>query len=231
MNNIFFYLIFSPGLIIGQLNFMPSYASQSFYDSGHILSLVEYKSGIRNGKCIYYYENGQIQSESLYKNGKLTGEYKSYYQSGELRELGQYKFVEKNIYSRKEGVWRTFIKMVKLNTNRFSKTTKLYQVNLLTKMETLPLLMKGVSSFMRVEVFAVKGTPIWFFTPYVFELEIKLYTTLDKETLYKSSDLIFQDKLAIEKLLILEYTELNREILNKEMQLKFKIDSFEFCVI
>ena len=74
---------------------------------------------------------------------------------------------------------------------------------------------------MRVEVFAVKGRPIWFFTPYVFELEVKLFTTLDKETLYKSSDLIFQDKLAIEKLLILEYTELNREILNKEMQLKF----------
>ena len=84
---------------------------------------------------------------------------------------------------------------------------------------------------MRVEVFAVKGTPIWFFTPYVFELEVKFFTTLDKKTLYKSSDLIFQDKLAIEKLLILEYTELNREILNKEMQLKFKIDSFEFCVI
>ena len=84
---------------------------------------------------------------------------------------------------------------------------------------------------MKVEVFAVKGTPIWFFTPYVFELKINLFTTLDKEILYKSSDLIFQDKLAIEKLLILEYTELNREILNKEMQLKFKIDSFEFCVI
>ena len=98
-------------------------------------------------------------------------------------------------------------------------------------MEVFLLLMKAVSSFMRVEVFAVKGRPIWFFTPYVFELEVKLFTTLDKETLYKSSDLIFQDKLAIEKLLILEYTELNREILNKEMQLKFKIDSFEFCVI
>ena len=98
-------------------------------------------------------------------------------------------------------------------------------------MEVFLLLMKAVSSFMRLEVFAVKGTPIWFFTQYVFELKIKLFTTLDKQTLYKSSDLIFQDKLAIEKLLILEYTELNREILNKEMQLKFKIDSFEFCVI
>ena len=124
MKNIFFYLIFSPGLIIGQLNFMPSYASQSFYDSGHILSLVEYKSGIRNGKCIYYYENGQIQSESLYKNGKLTGEYKSYYQSGELRELGQYKYVEKNIYSRKEGVWRTFYKNGKIKYEQVFKNDK-----------------------------------------------------------------------------------------------------------
>ena len=68
MKNIFFYLIFSPGFILGQLNFMPSYASQSLYDSGHILSLVEYKSGIRNGKCIYYYENGQISEKGTIKN-------------------------------------------------------------------------------------------------------------------------------------------------------------------
>ena len=145
---------------------MPSYASQSFYDSGHILSLVEYKSGIRNGKCIYYYENGQIQSESLYKNGKLTGEYKSYYQSGELRELGQYKYVEKNIYSRKKKEYgELFIKMVKLNTNRFLKTTKLFHGKSFDiNGKITPPLMKGASSFMRVEVFAVKGTPIWFYS-------------------------------------------------------------------
>ena len=89
--------------------------SKSYYESSRILSQIDYKSGIRNGNCIFYFENGNKQSESYYLNGKLKGEYKFYYETGELKETGEYIYDDNNIYSRKNGSRKTYYKDGKLN--------------------------------------------------------------------------------------------------------------------
>ena len=109
-------LLLNPILMYGQLDFYPKFTSKSYYDSGKILSEIDYKSGRRNGNCTYYFENGNKQSESYYLNGKLKGEYISYYESGELRELGEYFYDKDNIYSRKNGSWKTYYKDGKLKS-------------------------------------------------------------------------------------------------------------------
>ena len=100
----------------GQWNFNPNFTSKSYYYSGKILSQIDYRSGIKSGNCTYYFENGNKQSESYYLNGKLKGEYKSYYESGELKESGKYIYDENNIYSRKNGSWKTYSKDGKLKS-------------------------------------------------------------------------------------------------------------------
>mgnify|MGYP001328807856 FL=1 len=100
----------------GLWNFNPNFTSKSYYYSGKILSQIDYRSGIKSGNCTYYFENGNKQSESYYLNGKLKGEYKSYYESGELKESGKYIYDENNIYSRKNGSWKTYSKDGKLKS-------------------------------------------------------------------------------------------------------------------
>jgi len=100
----------------GLWNFNPNFTSKSYYYSGKILSQIDYRSGIKSGNCTYYFENGNKQSESYYLNGKLKGEYKSYYESGELNESGKYIYDKNNIYSRKNGSWKTYSKDGKLKS-------------------------------------------------------------------------------------------------------------------
>ena len=100
----------------GLWNFNPNFTSKSYYYSGKILSQIDYRSGIKSGNCTYYFENGNKQSESYYLNGKLKGEYKSYYESGELKESGKYIYDENNIFSRKNGSWKTYSKDGKLKS-------------------------------------------------------------------------------------------------------------------
>ena len=109
-------LLLNPILMYGQWNFNPNFTSKSYYYSGKILSQIDYRSGIKSGNCTYYFENGNKQSESYYLNGKLKGEYKSYYESGELKESGKYIYDENNIYSRKNGSWKTYSKDGKLKS-------------------------------------------------------------------------------------------------------------------
>ena len=56
----------------------------------------------------YFILKMEIQSESYYLNGKLKGEYKFYYETGELKETGEYIYDDNNIYSRKNGSWKTY---------------------------------------------------------------------------------------------------------------------------
>ena len=109
-------LLLNPILMYGLWNFNPNFTSKSYYESGKILSEIDYISGRRNGNCTYYFENGNKQSESYYLNGKLKGEYKSYYESGELNESGKYIYDKNNIYSRKNGSWKTYSKDGKLKS-------------------------------------------------------------------------------------------------------------------
>ena len=109
-------LLLNPILMYGLWNFNPNFTSKSYYYSGKILSQIDYRSGIKSGNCTYYFENGNKQSESYYLKGKLKGEYKSYYESGELNESGKYIYDKNNIYSRKNGSWKTYSKDGKLKS-------------------------------------------------------------------------------------------------------------------
>ena len=84
---------------------------------------------------------------------------------------------------------------------------------------------------MKIEVFSVKGEPIWFFTPYSFIIDLEIFTELEHDRFYKSSDLILSDKLAIEKELILQFKDINKEILSKDNQLVLKVNSFEIMLV
>ena len=104
MNKIIIILLF-PLLCIGQ-----SETKREYYSSGKLLSIINYEDGIRNGSCKYFWDFGAwaIMSESNYKNGKLIGTSKSYNKQGALIEEGNYKYTEKGVYSRKDGVWKTY---------------------------------------------------------------------------------------------------------------------------
>ncbi len=124
MKKLVIFILLLPISISSQWDFTPKFKSKSYYDSGKLLSEIEYKSGKRNGNCTYYYENGNKQSESTYFNGKLKGNYKSYYESGALREMGEYVYDRNNIYSRKNGIWKTFYKDGKLKSEATIKDGK-----------------------------------------------------------------------------------------------------------
>ncbi len=84
---------------------------------------------------------------------------------------------------------------------------------------------------MKIEVYSVRGEPIWFFTPYSFIIDLEMFTELEHDRFYKSSDLILSDKLAIEKELILQFKDINKEILSKDNQLVLKVNSSEIMLV
>ena len=48
----------------------------------------------------------------------------------------------------------------------------------------------------------------------LFIIDLEIFTELEHDRFYKSSDLILSDKLAIEKELILQFKDINKEIIN-----------------
>ena len=64
-----------------------------------------------------------------------------------------------------------------------------------------------------IEVFSIQGTPLWFFLPYSFQMELKLFTNLNSGVIYKSTDLILADKELIEKKIIAQFESINKEII------------------
>tara|TARA_B100000900_G_C19973098_1_gene470667 strand:- start:150 stop:422 length:273 start_codon:yes stop_codon:yes gene_type:complete len=65
----------------------------------------------------------------------------------------------------------------------------------------------------KIEVFLIQGTPLWFFLPYSFQMELKLFTNLNSGVVYKSTDLILSDKELIEKKIIDQFKVINKEII------------------
>ena len=84
---------------------------------------------------------------------------------------------------------------------------------------------------MKIEVFGIRGTPIWFFTAYTFTIDIPLFYELEKDRIYHSSELIYEDRLAIEKKLIIAYKDIHKETVSNNSQLTFFVDQFEFYVL
>ena len=84
---------------------------------------------------------------------------------------------------------------------------------------------------MKIEVFSVRGEPIWFFTPYSFIIDLEPFTELEHDRFYKSSDLILSDKLTIEKELILQFKDINKEIVKEDNQLVLEVNSFEIMLV
>ena len=84
---------------------------------------------------------------------------------------------------------------------------------------------------MKIEVFGIRGTPIWFFTAYSFTIDIPLFSELEKDRIYHSSELIYDDKLVIEKKLIIAYKDIHKETVIHNSQLTYFVDQFEFCVL
>ena len=64
-----------------------------------------------------------------------------------------------------------------------------------------------------IEVFSIQGTPLWFFLPYSFQMELELFTNLNSGVIYKSTDLILADKELIEKKIIDQFESINKEII------------------
>ena len=84
---------------------------------------------------------------------------------------------------------------------------------------------------MKIEVFGIKGTPIWFFTAYTFIIDIPLFSELEKGRIYHSSELIYEDRLAVEKKLIIAYKDIQKETVSNNNQLTYFVDQFEFYVV
>ena len=84
---------------------------------------------------------------------------------------------------------------------------------------------------MKVEVFSVRGEPIWFFIPYSFIMDLELLTELEHDRLYKSSDLILSDKLTIEKELTIQFKDINKEIVREDSGLILEVNSFEIMLV
>ncbi len=82
-----------------------------------------------------------------------------------------------------------------------------------------------------IEVFSIKGKPIWFFLPYCFIMNLELFSPIKNDIIYKSSDLILTDKELIEKKIIAEFKEINKEILLKKgSDIVFEVDSFKLIL-
>ena len=105
MKRLLLILFITPLIGFGQTE-----TKREYYASGKLLSIIDYKDGVRNGSCKYFWDYGAwaIMSESNYKNGKLIGASKSYYKNGQLESHGTYKYTESTVYSRKDGNWEYY---------------------------------------------------------------------------------------------------------------------------
>ena len=96
--------------IIPFIGFGQTETKREYYASGKLLSIIDYKDGVRNGSCKYFWDYGAwaIMSEVDYKNGKLIGAFKSYHKNNQLESHGTYQYTESTVYSRKDGIWKYY---------------------------------------------------------------------------------------------------------------------------
>ena len=84
----------------------------------------------------------------------------------------------------------------------------------------------------KIEVFSIQGTPLWFFLPYSFQMELDLFTNLSNDVIYKSTDLILSDKELIEKKIITQFKAINKEIiLEKSYNELYEVNHFNLMKI
>ena len=105
MKHLLLVLFISPLLAFSQIE-----TKREYYESGRVLSIINYTDGVREGSCRYFHDYGAwaIKTSLNYKNGKLIGNSKTYFRNGQVEHEGQYKYTEEGVYSRKEGVWETY---------------------------------------------------------------------------------------------------------------------------
>ena len=105
------------------IGFSQQETKREYYVSGKLLSIANYKDGIRDGACKYFWNYGAwaIKSEVNYKNGKMIGLMRTYHKNGQIEHEGNYKYTEKEVYSRKDGVWKTYYEDGKLRMESIIK--------------------------------------------------------------------------------------------------------------
>ena len=62
----------------------------SFYNSGIVESITEYKEGLYDGKYESYFKNGKIKRKGIGLEGKNSGVWNTYYSDGKLHEKNNY---------------------------------------------------------------------------------------------------------------------------------------------
>lgn len=63
----------------------------SYYPSGQLAKLSDFKQGLRDGNLKQWFSNGQLSFHSTYKSGVLEGETKSWWSNGMLRSVTGYQ--------------------------------------------------------------------------------------------------------------------------------------------
>ncbi|MDR1034636.1 MAG: toxin-antitoxin system YwqK family antitoxin [Holosporales bacterium] len=82
------------GLVLSEIEYRDDVIDgkiKQFYQSGAILSVVTYKGGILDGPFVSYYENGMKQMESFYVNGKQDGTTITYDEFGDTVAESHYR--------------------------------------------------------------------------------------------------------------------------------------------
>lgn len=74
----------------------------SYYESGKIKELSNFKDGKQDGKRTLYYESGKIMMEEHYRDGKYEGESTSYFEDGGIEVQGLFKD------NARDGVWKVY---------------------------------------------------------------------------------------------------------------------------
>ena len=122
--------------IVPLFAFSQQETKREYYESGRILSIINYSDGVREGACRYFHDFGAwaIMSSMQYKNGKLIGSSKTYFQNGQVEHEGNYKYSEKGVYSRKEGVWKSYyesgqLRMESIIVNGIQGDWKYYDID------------------------------------------------------------------------------------------------------
>jgi antitoxin component YwqK of YwqJK toxin-antitoxin module len=105
MKRLLLILFIIPLISLGQTK-----TKREYYASGKLLSIINYKDGVRNCSCKYFwdYKEWAIMSESNYKKVELIVTFKSYYKNSEVESQGTYKYTESELFSRKKGVWKYY---------------------------------------------------------------------------------------------------------------------------
>jgi antitoxin component YwqK of YwqJK toxin-antitoxin module len=75
---------------------------KTYYPSGQVMEVTQYKNGVKEGKWIQYFSDGTKKAEATYVNNELEGLMQIFYITGKVEVSGTYKNSTKN------GIWMYF---------------------------------------------------------------------------------------------------------------------------